>query len=75
MSEGVSDEAVQSQRNSEEKYSLAAMRVQQVEKELHPQLIQAQEDVLTLKDMNLYISDSLAVINRYKVNDIGVICL
>ncbi|XP_071537849.1 laminin subunit alpha isoform X2 [Panulirus ornatus] len=63
MSEGVSDQALQSQADSEEKHTLAEVRVQQVEVELYPQLMQAQEDVLTLKDMNLYISDTLAFID------------
>ncbi|XP_064094479.1 laminin subunit alpha-like isoform X2 [Macrobrachium nipponense] len=63
MSEGISDQALDSQKKSEEKYGLAELRVVQVESELRPQLISAQKDVQNLKDINLYISGSLAVID------------
>ncbi|XP_069164876.1 laminin subunit alpha isoform X2 [Procambarus clarkii] len=63
-SEGVSDQAVESQANSEEKYGSAEVHAQQVKRELRPQLMQAQVDVRTLKDLNLNISNSLVVIER-----------
>ncbi|XP_069958976.1 laminin subunit alpha isoform X2 [Cherax quadricarinatus] len=63
MSEGVSGQAVESQANSEEKYGLAEVRVQQVNRELRPQLMQAQADVRALKDMNQDISNSLVIMN------------
>ncbi|XP_042212496.1 laminin subunit alpha-like isoform X1 [Homarus americanus] len=68
-SEGLSDQALVSQTQSEEKSGSAEVRAQQVEKELRPQLTQAQLDVSNLKDMNLYISDNLAVIES-KLNSL-----
>lgn len=62
LSGGVSDDAVVSQRKSEEKYEMAELRSQQVESELQPQLAQAESDVRTLRDMNTYISDTVVVI-------------
>lgn len=55
--------AVESQESSEANYGLAATRVQQVERDLQPQLQKAEADVRTLRDMNQYTNDTLVIIN------------
>lgn len=63
MSAGVTDQAVDSQESSEAKYSLAVTRMQQVERDLKPQLESAEADVNTLQSMNQYTNDTLAIID------------
>lgn len=63
MSDGVTDQAVESQESSEAKYSLAGTRMQQVERDLRPQLEHAEADVRTLRDMNQYTNDTIAIID------------
>lgn len=63
MSVGVTDQAVESQESSEAKHSLARTRMQQVEKDLQPQLAHAEADVRTLRDMNQYTNDTLTLID------------
>lgn len=65
MSEGVSDQALESQTKSEEKYALAETKVLEVEENLRPQLIEAQNHVGSVRDMNLYVSDTVADVDKY----------
>uniref|UniRef100_A0A0P4VVW3 Laminin subunit alpha n=1 Tax=Scylla olivacea TaxID=85551 RepID=A0A0P4VVW3_SCYOL len=62
MSLDVMSEVLQSQEISEEKYIVAETHVQQVKRELRPQLERAEADVQTLQDMNQYTNDTVQYI-------------